>query len=91
MATVTNLNKSEGTFNTQVIADVADVTSLVSPETPFRFNYNDGGGIDIDFDSPGVDGLPRSPATNDVIILEESSTQRNLLMTAAEYAATGAA
>lgn len=85
-----NVNNALNVFDSVTIVDVADVTPLISIDTPFRYNYNDGGSNDIDFDSVGADGLPLAPSANDEIILTESSTQRNFLMPEAEYARTSA-
>ena len=81
MATIRNAFIST-LFNTQNIVDAADVTFTPSAGQ-YRYNYNDGGGIDIDFDSV------TTPVTGDEIVLSDDSTQFNYLMPAAEYAAVG--
>lgn len=85
MATVKNISNTINTFDTQTIADVADVTSKFD-EGQFRYNYNDGAGVDIDFDSPA-----KAPETNDEIIISYDSDQFNYLMSAADYAKAGTA
>lgn len=83
MATVQNVNNASNVA-TQTIVDAADVTK--QPDLgQFVYNYNDGGGIDIDFQS--ADSVP---ATSDQIYLADDGTgqqTQNYLITAAAYAA----